>query len=167
VFRRLFGSGQSRTPASAQRSAKGGAGDSHVAVLARVPLFIDLSRRELQRLAITCAQRDYAAGDALVRQSQPGAGLFVVVSGGVRVSQHGEGGDERELSRLGPGEVFGEMTLLDDLPRSATVTAAEPTRVLILPVQDFRAALREEPDITVRLLAVLSRRLRHADAQLV
>jgi CRP/FNR family transcriptional regulator len=59
--------------------------------------------------------------------------------------------------------VLGEIALLDDLPRSATATALEPTRALVLPVWDFRAALREAPEIGIKLLAVLSRRLRHAE----
>jgi CRP/FNR family cyclic AMP-dependent transcriptional regulator len=131
-------------------------------VLGRVPLFTDLGRRELHRLAATCVERDYPAGSVLVRQGQPGAGLFIIVSGQARVGREEEGGI-RELAVLGPGDVFGEMALLDDLPRSASVMAAEPVRALLLPVYDFRAALREDGDMCIRLLAVLSRRLRRAE----
>jgi CRP/FNR family transcriptional regulator, cyclic AMP receptor protein len=110
--------------------------------------------------------RDYAAGETLVRQGTPGVGLFVLVSGRVRVSARQEdGGDEHELAVMGPGEVLGEMALLDELPRSATATALEPTRALLLPFQDFRAALREDADISIKLLAVVSRRLRRAETR--
>jgi CRP/FNR family transcriptional regulator, cyclic AMP receptor protein len=139
--------------------------EEYARTLGQVPLFLDLSKRELQRLSASCVQRDYPAGAVLVRQGEPGAGLFVLVSGRVRVAQHQEGGDEHELATMGPGEVLGEMTLMDDLPRSATVTALEPTRVLLLPFQDFRAALREDADITIKLLAVVSRRLRRAETR--
>ena len=131
--------------------------------LAQVPLFKDLSHHELQALAGSCREREYAVGDVLLRQGETGVGLFVIASGRVRVSQHQEGGPEQDLASIGAGEVLGEMSLLDDLPRSATATAAEPTRALVLPVWDFRAALREAPEIGIKLLAVLSRRLRQAE----
>jgi CRP/FNR family transcriptional regulator len=131
-------------------------------VLERVPLFTDLGRRELMRLAATCVERDYSAGTYLVRQGQPGVGLFVIVSGHAKVSQE-QAGSSRDLGQLGPGDVFGEMALLDDLPRSASVVATDQVRALLLPVYDFRAALREDGDMCIRLLAVLSRRLRRAE----
>jgi CRP/FNR family cyclic AMP-dependent transcriptional regulator len=164
MFRR-FGRGASDKPAAPTTTQGQQAADAYARILAQVPLFLDLSKRELQRLSVSCVQRDYPAGAVLVRQGDPGVGLFVLVSGRVRVSQHQEGGDEHELAIMGPGEVLGEMTLLDDLPRSATVTALEATRVLLLPFQDFRAALREDADITIKLLAVVSRRLRRAETR--
>ena len=141
------------------------ASDEYVAILGRVPLFVDLSKRELQRLSVACRPRDYAASEVLVRQGEPGAGLFIMVSGQVQVTQHHENATSQAIRTAGPGEVFGEMALLDDQPRSATITAIEPTRVLMLPIFDFRAALREDGDICVRLLAVISRRLRAAEAR--
>jgi CRP/FNR family transcriptional regulator len=141
------------------------AAEEYARILARVPLFLDLDRRELQRLAVACRRREYAAGDVLVRQGEPGVGLFVVVSGRVQITQHHEDAVSYGLQAAGPGEVFGEMALIDDLPRSATATATEPTCALLLPVFDLRAALREDPDIAIRLLAVLSRRLRQAEAR--
>jgi CRP/FNR family transcriptional regulator, cyclic AMP receptor protein len=137
--------------------------DMYEDVLGQVPLFADLTKRELELLGANCREREYPAGAALLRQGETGVGLFVIVSGSVRVTQHQEGGAERDLATLGRGDVLGEMSLLDDLPRSATATALEPTRALVLPVWDFRASLRENPDIGIKLLAVLSRRLRHAE----
>lgn len=136
--------------------------EAYAKILGRVPLFTDLGRRELHRLAATSVERDYPAGTTILHQGQPGAGLFIIVSGKARVGREEEGG-MRHLAELGSGDVFGEMSLLDDLPRSATVVAVEPVRVLLLPVYDFRSALREDGDMCIRLLAVLSRRLRRAE----
>jgi CRP/FNR family transcriptional regulator, cyclic AMP receptor protein len=129
-------------------------------VIAQVPLFSDLSRRELQTLSANCREREYPAGATLLRQGETGVGLFIITGGKVRVTQEGSDGDVRDLGTFERGSVLGEMSLLDDLPRTATVTAVEPARALVIPVWDFRAALREMPDIGIKLLAVMSRRLR-------
>jgi CRP/FNR family transcriptional regulator len=131
--------------------------------LSQVPLFKDLTQRELQILGSTCREREFAANTTLLRQGETGVGLFIITSGAVSITQHREGGDEHEIARIGPGDVLGEMSLLDDLPRSATATATEPTRALSLPVWDFRAALREAPEIGIKLLAILSQRLRRVE----
>ena len=132
-------------------------------VIVQVPLFGDLSRRELQILAANCREREYPAGATLLRQGETGVGLFIITGGKVRVSQHSNDGEERDLGTFERGAVLGEMSLLDDLPRTATVTALESTRALVIPVWDFRAALRESPDISIKLLGVLSRRLRQTE----
>ena len=133
--------------------------------IAQVPLFGDLSRRELQILSASCREREYPASASLLRQGETGVGLFILTAGTVRVTQQGADGNVRELATLGQGEVFGEMSLLDDQPRTATVTALEPTRALVIPVWDFRAALREAPDIAIKLLAVMSRRIRKLESR--
>jgi CRP-like cAMP-binding protein len=135
----------------------------HEDTLRQVPLFKDLAPRELQLLAGTCREREFAANTALLRQGETGVGLYIITSGSVSITQHQDGGEEHEIARVGPGDVLGEMSLLDDLPRSATATAAEPTRALVLPVWDFRAALREAPEIGIKLLAILSQRLRRVE----
>lgn len=132
-------------------------------VLAQVPIFSDLTRSELQTLAINCRERDFPAGARLLQQGETGVGLFIITSGRVRVVQQGPSGDERDLGVFERGSVLGELSLLDDLPRTATVVAMEPTRALVIPVWDFRAALRESPEIAIKLLAVLSRRVRAAE----
>ncbi len=131
--------------------------------LKQVELFEDLDSKELKLLAKTCTERQYPANAVLMQEGEPGAGLFILVEGKVCVTQ---GQPPRELAVLSAGEVIGEMALLDDLPRSATVTALEPSRCLLLPVWDFRATLRESPDIAIKLLAQLSRRLRKTEQQL-
>ncbi|HEY7781596.1 MAG TPA: cyclic nucleotide-binding domain-containing protein [Ktedonobacterales bacterium] len=158
--KRRAASGDQAKPAATNQAQR----EAHVRLLGKVPMFLDLSKRDLDLLAAACAERDFPAGHVILREGDPGVGLFVIVSGRVRVTQQ-LGGEPRELGTSGPGDVFGEMSLLDDLPRSATVTAVEPTRVLVLQGVDFRVALREDPDIALRLLAVLSRRLRGVEAR--
>jgi CRP/FNR family cyclic AMP-dependent transcriptional regulator len=134
-------------------------------VIVQVPLFSDLTKRELQILAANCREREYPSGAALLRQGETGVGLFILTAGRVRVTQQTADGATRDLGTFERGAVLGEMSLLDDLPRTATVTALDPTRALVIPVWDFRAALRESPDIGIKLLAVLSRRLRRQELE--
>ncbi len=134
-------------------------------VIAQVPLFSDLTKREQQILSANCREREYPAGAALLRQGETGVGLFIITSGRAKVTQQTPAGETRDFGTFERGSVIGEMSLLDDLPRTATVTALEPTRALVIPVWDFRAALRESPDIAIKLLGVLSRRLRQEEAR--
>ncbi len=132
-------------------------------VLSQVPLFHDLTKHELQLLSANCRERDYPAGSTLLRQGETGIGLFIITSGKVQISQQGPDGTVRDLGTFERGAVLGEMSLLDDLPRTATAVALEPSRALAIPVWDFRAVLREQPDIAIKLLAIMSRRLRHKE----
>ena len=135
--------------------------------LKQVELFENLDPKELRVLAKTCTERQYAADAVLMQEGEPGAGLFILTEGKVRVTQSaGAGQPPREITTLEAGEVIGEMALLDDLPRSATVTAIEPSRCLLVPVWDFRAVLRESPEIAIKMLAQMSRRLRKTEQQL-
>ena len=134
-------------------------------VLAQVPLFQGLTRRDLQVLAANSREREYPVGAALLRQGETGVGLFIITSGSVHVSQTTPDGETRDLGHFGRGAALGEMSLLDDMPRTATVVATEPTKAIVIPVWDFRAALREQPDISIKLLTVLSQRLRASESQ--
>lgn len=135
--------------------------------LQQVEMFEGLDKKELRLLAKTCTERQYAAGAVLMEEGEPGAGLFILIEGKVSVTQSaGPGQPARDITTLEAGEVIGEMALLDDLPRSATVTAIDPCRCLLIPVWDFRATLRESPEIAIKLLVQLSRRLRKTEQQL-
>ena len=139
--------------------------EERMATLERIPFFATLPPGERRNLVAASVERVYPTGAALVWQGQrPGVGLYVVLAGRALVTQVEEDGAARELAELGPGEMFGEMALLDEGPRSATVMAMEPTTALIIPIFDFRAALARNPDATIRLLALLSRRVRDAEA---
>src|SRR5947209_11959104 len=133
-------------------------------ILARVDLFRDLTKKELEVIGNSCQQRTYSAGTTLVKQGDTGVGLYILTKGRVRVTQPQDPDKaEKDLGVYGAGDVFGEMALLDDLPRSATVTAIEDVTALLMPVWEFRTTLQSHPDIAIRLLAVLSRRLRKAE----
>ncbi len=132
--------------------------------LARVELFNGLSKKDLQLLSQSCKERKYSAGTVLITQGDTGAGLYVITAGKVRITQaNNPDRAEEEIGSASAGDVLGEMALLDDLPRSATVTAVDDVTALLLPVWEFRAVLRNNPDIALHLLAALSRRLRKVE----
>ena len=133
-------------------------------LLRSVSIFSDLdatSAAALERLAET---REYPEGAVVVSQDDPGDALFVLVSGRVKVVLYGESGREIILSIFKTsGDFFGEMSLLDDQPRSATVIAADRSRLLALSRRDFQAHIQAHPRTALRVLTELSRRLRQAD----
>ena len=135
-----------------------------VDLLAHIPLFCELSQRELRRLADASIQRDYPAGETIVQEGETGVGLYVLIRGRAVVSQGLPDGGSRELANLAVGDMFGEMALLDSFPRSASVAAQEATSALVIPIFDFRALLHDDSDIAIKLLAVLSRRVRSAES---
>jgi len=136
----------------------------HEDTLARVELFSGLNKKELHTLAESCQERKYSAGTRLISQGDTGVGLYIITSGKVRITHSsGPGQPEENLGTAESGDVLGEMALLDDLPRSATITAVEDVTALLLPVWEFRTVLRNHPEIALKLLTVLSRRLRRAE----
>lgn len=136
----------------------------HENTLAHVDLFAGLDKKDLQALARSCQERKFNAGATLFSQGDTGVGLYVITGGHIRLMQANDPDRAEEvLAEQGPGSVLGEMALLDDLPRSATAIALDDVTVLLLPVWEFRTTLHSHPDIAVKLLAVLSRRLRKAE----
>ncbi len=135
-----------------------------VEMLAHIPLFCELSLRQLRKLAGAAVQRTYPAETVIVRQGEPGVGLYVIIRGRASVQQQSADGSPRQLALLGGNEVFGELALLDNAPRSATVVAAADTSALVIPIFDFRELLHDDVDIAVKLLAVLARRVRSAES---
>lgn len=133
-------------------------------ILAKVPLFAALDRKDLMTLAASARERQYQPGEELMRQGDTGVGLFVLNNGRVRVTQN-RSGETFDLGTLDHGQVFGELSLLDDQPRSATISALEPCSVIIVPIWDFRAALRENPSMALSLMMALSQRIRRIEQQ--
>lgn len=132
-------------------------------LLRAIPLFRELGTSDLAALAGLLRERRYAGGSMVLTQGDPGDALFLISEGQVKVTVFADDGREVILSVLGPGGVFGEMSLLDDEPRSAHVIAMTDAVLLQLRREDFRARLRASPDLAIAMLAELSRRLRRAD----
>lgn len=133
--------------------------------LHNVPLFRDLPRKHLKSLARWTTTRNYPAGQVIVKEGQTGLGLYCIQSGRVKVSQSSPTG-ERDVREMGPGESFGEISLLDDRPRSATVTAVENTTAVLLDKSQFLAEIRTHPEIALSILPTLTEWLRDANTRI-
>jgi len=136
---------------------------SPIDVLRRVPLFASLPEAELRAFAPLMRERKFPKGSVILMEGDPGDALYLIAGGQVKVILIGEDGREVILSVLGEGSFFGEMSLLDDEPRSAHVVAMADASLLQLRRDDFEARLRSSPDVAIGLLRELSRRLRRAD----
>jgi CRP/FNR family cyclic AMP-dependent transcriptional regulator len=134
--------------------------------LKRVPLFSDLSASELARFAELAREREYPKNSVILFEDDPGDALFVVSGGQVKVVLIGEDGREVILSVLSDGDFFGEMSLIDDEPRSAHVIAMRDSRLLVLRRDDFQQQIQQHPAIALKVLKVLVQRLRRADAKI-
>jgi CRP-like cAMP-binding protein len=137
-----------------------------VDILRKVPLFTSLPAPELQAFAELCRERSYPKGSVIVFEDDPGDAMYLVVAGQVKVVLIAEDGREVILSVLGEDSVFGEMSVIDDEPRSAHVIAMEDSMLLVLRREDFQNRLRQSPDVAIALLRELSRRLRRADEKI-
>jgi signal transduction histidine kinase len=126
--------------------------------LETIPLFRLLNRNELQALRFITQERQFAAGQEIFKEGAPGDGVYFVKSGLVEISA---GKTERRVfSRLGPGEVFGEMAVIEHRPRSATASAAVPTEVFFLPRGEMLTFIERSPGLSFALLQQISHRLR-------
>lgn len=140
---------------------------SPVDFLSTVGLFKALPRAALDDLAKATVERQYAAGTTIIRRGEPGDGLYIVLAGLVQVCGADDGAaDEPVLAVFGPGEAFGELSLLDGKMRSASVVASWNARCLFLPRDAFQAHLDQHPDTARALLRVLATRLREMDRRL-
>ena len=133
--------------------------DDRIERLEEVNLLEGCSRRQLRAIAKISEVIEVPAGTVLARLGHPGEEFFVILDGTARVDV-----SARKRSRLGPGQYFGEMSLLDGGPRSATVVAETPLRLLVIKRRDFTTLLNEAPELTQSILETLSRRLRLAEA---
>jgi len=129
--------------------------DRRAELLAGCPLFKGVDAGGLAKLAELATPVDFPAGHVIARQGEIGTGFFVIVSGLVRVVRDGA-----IVARLGPGEFFGELSVLDQMPRNATVSAEKATSCLALASWDFDKVLLEEPALTLAILRGVARRLR-------
>jgi CRP-like cAMP-binding protein len=129
--------------------------DRRTALLAGCPLFGGVRPEDIAAIAERALEVDFPAGHVIARQGEIGTGLFVIVDGAVRVVRDGE-----ELARLKSGDFFGEMSVIDGLPRVAQVVSSEPTRCLALASWEFERLVLDHPTIGLAILRGLSARLR-------
>ena len=125
--------------------------------LRSVPLFADLTPRDLKRLADSMKERAFADGDEVVAEGKGGVGFFVILEGTARVSQNGE-----DRGRLSAGEYFGEMALIDGNLRLASVHAEEHLRCATMTSWNFRPFLKDHPDVAWAILTAMVKRVRDA-----
>ena len=124
-----------------------------------VPLFADLDKRELQGLASSMKERTFNTGQTIASEGQTGIGFFVIAEGSAKVTQ----GDE-ERATLGPGDYFGEMALIDEGIRSATITAVTDLTCYGMTPWEFKPFVDEHPEVAWTLLKNMTRRLREAQS---
>jgi CRP-like cAMP-binding protein len=122
--------------------------------LRSVPLFAEVSDKDLHTIAVSMRRRTFAQGDRIVAEGEGGVGFFFVQTGSATVTQDGE-----QRATLGPGDYFGEIALLAGADRTATVSAETEVVCWGMPAWNFRPMVREQPTVTVRLLERMARQL--------
>ncbi len=128
--------------------------DTKVDSLRRAPLFSDLSKDELQQLAKVTEDLEVAEGKVLCREGEPAQEFFVIIEGEAEVTRQG-----RRLSTLSDGDFFGEIALIEDIPRTATVTATKPLRFFVLTRQSFWGMVDRMPQVERKVLRALAKRV--------
>jgi CRP-like cAMP-binding protein len=133
--------------------------DAKLDLLSNVPLFSECSKKELKEIALIADELDLPSGTVLIREGERGREFFVLVEGSLSVSKNG-----RRVTALGGGTWVGEMALLADRPRNATVTATSPVHVLVITGRAFQGLVKRSPTIALKVLASVSERLRPDNA---
>jgi CRP-like cAMP-binding protein len=126
-----------------------------VKMLQKAPLWSGLTEKELKVIARSFKELKYESGDIIVRKGEAGVGFYLMAEGTVEVRSDG-----KVLSKLGPGQFFGEMSVLDGQPRSADVVALEPSRCLAMSSWSFKSIVSEHPKMALKMLQEFVRRLR-------
>ncbi len=133
--------------------------NAKVELIKGVPLFSELGRRELNDLASIADEIDLPAGKELTVEGRPGREFLVIIEGDATVRKGGQ-----EVNRLGAGDFFGEIALVKQLPRTATVTSETPIRALVITDRSFRTLLDRSPEIEHKVMSALSARLAPDDS---
>jgi CRP/FNR family cyclic AMP-dependent transcriptional regulator len=128
--------------------------DAKIELLKRAPLFSGCSKSELRALASTADELDLREGTIITREGRPGREFFVLISGTAQVTKKG-----KEVAQLGAGDWFGEIALLTDAPRTATVKATSPVDVLVITDRRFKTVVETMPSIALKILSTIGERL--------
>lgn len=140
--------------------------ESPTGLLRRVPLFAGLERPELERFSRVAVPRSFPEGTRVFHEGDRSDACYIVRSGSFRVTREHSDGRAITLANLGPGDIFGELAMFDGEVRSASVEATSDGELLALPGRDVRSLLGRHPEITVKLVAALVRRLREANERI-
>jgi CRP/FNR family transcriptional regulator/CRP/FNR family cyclic AMP-dependent transcriptional regulator len=132
-------------------------------VLARVPLFTGLAPEQAAQLAEVAQRRSFKRGEVIFHKGDAGSSLYMIVQGQVKIVLPSDSGEEALLAVLDADDFFGELSLIDEQPRSATVVATEPTETLVLHRADFLKFISNSPGLAVDMLRILAQRLRETD----
>jgi CRP-like cAMP-binding protein len=135
--------------------------DAVIDMLERSPLWSGIGKQDFKAIVKMAKQHKFESGDTIVKKGEEGTGFYLVLDGAVEIRSNGN-----TISRLGPGQFFGEMSIVDAQPRSADVVAVEPSRVLFLSAWSFKSLISERPRIAVKMLQEFVRRLRNTDRAL-
>jgi CRP/FNR family transcriptional regulator, cyclic AMP receptor protein len=128
--------------------------DKKVELIRKVPLFSHLSRKQLAQVAKVADEIDLREGKEMTREGTPGREFFVILEGSADVRKGG-----RKINSVKPGDFFGEIALVTNVPRTATVAATSPVRALVITDRSFRHLLEESPDIKTRVMQAMAARL--------
>jgi CRP/FNR family transcriptional regulator len=143
-----------------------GTGEETIALLHRVPVFSTLAALELERVAQVAVPRRFEGGEVVFREGDQSDTCYIVRTGLCRAIREHQDGRSITLAHFGPGDIFGELAMFDDERRSATVEAIDPTDATAILGADMRRLLRQHPDIAVKLISSLGRRLRETNERL-
>lgn len=135
-------------------------------LLGRLPLFETLNARELDELGAVAVPRSFQRGEVIFQEGSQGDVMYVIREGRVLIKREHSGGRTIALTEMGPGDLFGELAIFDKEARSATAECIVPTRVVALTSGDVSRVLTRNPEIAVKLLAQLSKRIRAANSRI-
>jgi CRP/FNR family transcriptional regulator, cyclic AMP receptor protein len=134
-------------------------------LITKIDFFSGLDDKILKKIADACIMRQFTRNETIVRQGEMGLGLYIIAKGHVKVDRE-QAGVRMQVAELGPEQFFGEMSLLDNKPRSATVTGIEETECLLLTRDGFVKLMNKYPEIPIRMARVLAERIRVANEKL-
>jgi len=135
-------------------------------LIKKIPLFSELSSKEVERLQNSLEIREYPDGSIVVYKGDVGHVLYLILEGEVKVVLTSQEGKEIILNTLQAGDYFGEMSVLDHMPRSATIITMEPCRFMVITREVLIDQIRQHPKLALKLLSEMSRRLREANEQI-
>jgi len=135
--------------------------------LTKVGLFESLNPKYLKGISSICTERNFKPGEYLMKQGESGIGLFIILSGRVRIEKTDASGKQVEIAENGPGDIMGEMAVFDGSPRSASVAAIQETACLVLASWEFNSFLKAHPEAALELLPIVVKRFRETNDALI